>query len=154
MPENTFNVRVYGICIYNQGVLVTYEIHCGKMMTKFPGGGLQFGEGTVDCLRRECIEEFGQQVAVKELFYTTDFFQPSAFNNKQQVISIYYFISVPEPEKIPVTKRQYDFAELKEETQVFRWIPLNELSESDFTFPIEKKVTELLKKNVSRKFAD
>ena len=146
MPENIFNVRVYGICIYNQNVLVTDEIRYGKMITKFPGGGLQFGEGTIDCLKRECLEEFGQQVEVKELFYTTDFFQPSAFNGKQQVISIYYFISVSDPEKILVTKRQFHFPEEKEEVQTFRWIPLNNLSSENFTFPIEKKVAELLRK--------
>ena len=146
MYAGIFNVRVYGICIHNGNILVTDEIRYGKMITKFPGGGLQFGEGTADCLKRECIEEFGQKVEVKEHFYTTDFFQPSAFNDKQQVISIYYFISVPEPEKISVTKKTFDFPEAKEEAQTFRWIALKDLSENDFTFPIEKKVSLLLKK--------
>src|SRR6185295_2741602 len=101
MPtENVFNVRVYGICIHNARVLVTDEIRYGKMITKFPGGGLQFGEGTIDCLRRECFEEFYQRIDVMEHFYTTDFFQRSAFNDKQQVISVYYLIHIPEPEKI------------------------------------------------------
>jgi ADP-ribose pyrophosphatase YjhB (NUDIX family) len=146
MPENIFNVRVYGICIHDSKVLVTDEIRYGKMITKFPGGGLQFGEGTLECLKRECMEEFGQLVEVKEHFYTTDFFLPSAFNPKQQVISIYYFISVPEPDKIPVTKSKFDFAEVKEEAQTFRWVALSDLSEDEFTFPIEKKVAELLRK--------
>lgn len=148
MTENIFNVRVYGICIHNKNVLVTDEIRYGKMITKFPGGGLQFGEGTIDCLKRECLEEFGQQVEVNELFYTTDFFQPSAFNSRQQVISIYYFISIPQPEKIPVTQKQFEFPEVKEEAQTFRWISLKDLSENDFTFPIEKKVAELLRKKI------
>ena len=146
MSENIFNVRVYGICLHNKNVLVTDEIRYGKMITKFPGGGLQFGEGTIACLKRECVEEFGQHVEVKELFYTTDFFQPSAFNSKQQVISIYYLISVPHPEEIPVTKKQFNFPEAKEEAQTFRWISVEDSSEDDFTFPIEKKVAELLKK--------
>ena len=154
MPENIFNVRVYGICIHNKNVLVTDEIRYGKMITKFPGGGLQFGEGTVECLKRECLEEFGQAVVVKEHFYTTDFFQQSAFNEKQQVISIYYFISVPEPEKISVTQKRFDFPEEKEEAQTFRWIPLKDLSENDFTFPIEKKAAKMLMEKDSRRFAD
>ena len=145
MSENIFNVRVYGICIHEKNVLVSDEIRYGTMITKFPGGGLQFGEGTVECLKRECLEEFGQQVEVNEHFYTTDFFQPSAFNSKQQVISIYYFISVPEPEKISVTKNRFDFSEVKEEAQTFRWVALQDLSEDDFTFPIEKRVANLLK---------
>ena len=145
MPENIFNVRVYGICIHDNKVLVTDEIRYGKMITKFPGGGLQFGEGTVECLKRECFEEFGQAVEVTKHFYTTDFFQPSAFSSMQQVISIYYFIYVPEPEKIPVTKNQFEFPEAKEGAQTFRWITLSDLREEDFTFPIEKKVAELLR---------
>jgi ADP-ribose pyrophosphatase YjhB (NUDIX family) len=148
MPENIFNVRLYGICINNKNVLVTDEIRYEKMLTKFPGGGLQFGEGTIECLKRECFEEFYQQVEVKEHFYTTDFFQRSAFNAQQQIISIYYFITVPEPEKIPVTKKQFDFPEIKEEAQTFRWIALKDLSENDFTFPIDKKVAEMLRKNI------
>src|SRR4051812_1097228 len=85
MAENIFNVRVYGILINEQGqVLVTDEIHYGQRMTKFPGGGLQFGEGIVDCLKRECVEELGLEVNVQEHFYTTDFFQLSAFNPKHQ----------------------------------------------------------------------
>jgi len=148
MPSNNiYNVRVYGICIHDNNILVTDEIRYGKMITKFPGGGLQFGEGTVECLKRECAEEFGQNVEVTEHFYTTDFFQRSAFNEKQQVVSIYYFISIPEPEKIPVARKQFDFPAKKEGAQTFRWIPLKNLSEDDFTFPIEKKVAGLLIEN-------
>ncbi|HLG33953.1 MAG TPA: NUDIX domain-containing protein [Bacteroidia bacterium] len=144
MPENIFNVRVYGICIYQNNILVTDELRYGHRITKFPGGGLQFGEGAIECLKRECREEFGQEVDVTEHFYTTDFFQPSAFNSKQQVISIYYFITIPEPEQIPGAKKQFDFPEENEGAQIFRWIPLKDLNENNFTFPIERKVSQLL----------
>ena len=33
-------------------------------VTKFPGGGMEFGEGTIDCIKRECMEEFGEEVEV------------------------------------------------------------------------------------------
>src|SRR5689334_8908620 len=109
MPVNFFNIRVYGILIdEKKQVLVTDEIHYGQRMTKFPGGGLEFGEGTIDCLKRECLEELGYEVEVKEHFYTTDFFQQSAFNREQQVISIYYFISMKNPQSIPSTQVPFD----------------------------------------------
>ena len=147
MPENIFNVRVYGILINEQKqVLVTDEIHHGQRMTKFPGGGLDFGEGTIDCLKRECVEELGHEVDVNEHFYTTDFFQRSAFNEKQQVISIYYFISMKEPQNIPVTQMPFEFDREQEGAQIFRWIDLASISDNDFTFPIEKNVAELLRK--------
>jgi 8-oxo-dGTP diphosphatase len=150
MSENIFNVRVYGILINEQKqVLVTDEIHYGQRITKFPGGGLQFGEGTIDCLKRECMEELGREVEVREHFYTTDFFQRSAFNKKQQVISIYYFISIRESQNIPVTQKAFEFDSEQDGAQIFRWIDLALISENDFTFPIEKKVAELLRKKWS-----
>ncbi len=151
MSVNVFNIRVYGILIDDKKrVLVTDEIHYGQRMTKFPGGGLHFGEGITDCLKRECMEELGHDVEVEEHFYTTDFFQPSAFNPKHQVISIYYFISMKEPQQIPVRQTLFDFESEQEGAQIFRWIDLASISENDFTFPIEKKVAELLRKKMER----
>lgn len=149
MMENIFNVRVYGILINGQNqALVTDEIRYGRRITKFPGGGLQFGEGTVDCLKRECMEEFGHDVEVMEHFYTTDFFQRSAFNEKQQVISIYYFISMKEAENLKVRRDPFDFDAEKEGAQIFRWIDMSLISENDFTFPIDKQVARLLKERL------
>jgi len=99
-----FVVRVYGIC-YDQerGILVSDEFIYGQYICKFPGGGLQFGEGTIDCLKREMMEEAGQEFEVLEHFYTTDFFVPSAFDADVQVLSIYYFIRPLQPLKIKIS---------------------------------------------------
>lgn len=146
MPQNIFNVRVYGILINEHAqVLVTDEFRYGNRITKFPGGGLQFGEGTIDCLKRECLEELGRDIDVKEHFYTTDFFQRSAFNEKHQVISIYYFISMKDSQNIAVKQIPFDFDHEEEGAQTFRWLDLDSLSENDFTFPIEKRVAERLR---------
>ena len=57
MQINKFNIRVYGILINEQDqVLITDELIKGHKITKFPGGGLEFGEGTIDCIKREFIE--------------------------------------------------------------------------------------------------
>ncbi|MBL7727959.1 MAG: NUDIX domain-containing protein, partial [Dinghuibacter sp.] len=87
------NLRVYGILITEQKqVLVSDELIRGEQYTKFPGGGLEPGEGTRDCLKREFLEEMNLQVEVGSHIYTTDFFQPSAFHNNHQIISIYYYV--------------------------------------------------------------
>ena len=92
-----FNVRVYGILINDQRqVLVSDEFIRGEYYTKFPGGGLEFGEGTRDCLKREFKEEMDLEVEVGEHIYTTDYFQLSAFNPSHQIISIYYFANALE----------------------------------------------------------
>jgi hypothetical protein len=47
-----FNLRVYGIVINDKKqILVADEYIRGGFYTKFPGGGLEFGEGTRDCLK-------------------------------------------------------------------------------------------------------
>ena len=87
-----FNLRVYGIYINEQHqILVSDEYIRGQYFTKFPGGGVELGEGTRDCLKREFREEMNLKIEVEEHIYTTDFFQPSVFKNGDQIISIYYF---------------------------------------------------------------
>ena len=88
-----FNVRVYGVLLDEEKrLLVSDEFIRGQYITKLPGGGLEIGEGTRDCLQREFKEETGLDVKVGEHLYTTDFFQISAFNQKDQIISIYYHV--------------------------------------------------------------
>ena len=114
-------------------------------VTKFPGGGMEFGEGTIDCLRRECIEEFGEEVEVTGHYYTTDFFQVSAFNTEHQILSIYYRISCSNPERIKVSGKKFDFPEIKDNAQSLRWLEVELIGEEEFTFPIDKKVAEMLR---------
>jgi 8-oxo-dGTP diphosphatase len=107
-----FNLRVYGILLgENKEVLVADEFIRGKYYTKFPGGGLEFGEGTRDCLRREFKEEMDLDVQVTGHIYTTDYFQMSAFNPEHQIISIYYFVQALEPIKVPLRDCAFDFDE-------------------------------------------
>src|SRR3984957_15003342 len=107
-----FNLRVYGVLLGpNNEVLVSDEFIRGEYITKFPGGGLEFGEGTRDCLKREFKEELDLEVEVGEHIYTTDFFQMSAFNNQQQIISIYYYAKALEPIKAPLRTKPFDFDE-------------------------------------------
>ncbi|MEI8060472.1 MAG: NUDIX domain-containing protein, partial [Ferruginibacter sp.] len=71
-----FTIRVYGILINEKKqVLVSDELIRGMYITKFPGGGLELGEGTRDCLKREFMEEMGLTVEIGNHIYTTDFYQ-------------------------------------------------------------------------------
>jgi 8-oxo-dGTP diphosphatase len=150
MKESIFNIRVYGIFINsNKELLITDEFRLNMNMTKFPGGGLQYGEGPIDCLKRECREELGQEIEIIRHFYTTDYFQITmAVKDKRQMISIYYLINIPHPEKIKTAKIKFDFTQNIDGPQSFRWIPLTELSEDEFTFPIDKKVAGMIKQQV------
>jgi len=113
-------------------------------MTKFPGGGLKFGEGTIECLKREAVEEFGQPIEIIEHFYTLDYFQPALFYSEYQLISIYYFARLVEPVKFKVSDEPFDFPEMKNGNISFRWKNINELKEDDLTLPVDKKVAGML----------
>ncbi len=129
-----FNIRVYGIWICDGKILVNEEIIRGQKVIKFPGGGMDWGEGTIDCLKREWLEELGIDIEVIKHFYTTDFFQQSAFD-ESQVISIYYLISANMPDKIinqVANERTY-------------WMNIADICEDIFTLPIDRKVGAMLR---------
>jgi 8-oxo-dGTP diphosphatase len=147
-----FNIRVYGILLgENKEVLVSDEFIRGNYYTKFPGGGLEFGEGTRDCLKREFKEEMDLEVRITDHLYTTDFFQMSAFNPDHQIISIYYFVEALEPIKAPLRSKPFDFDEREMslyhqtgETETFRFIERDHFDESCITLPIDKVVARIL----------
>ena len=148
-----FNVRVYGVLVNDQKqVLVSDELIRGKQYTKFPGGGLEYGEGTRDCLRREFIEEMNLKVEVGEHVYTTDYFQLSAFNPDHQIISIYYLVRPLEEISVRLSTTAFDFDEKQmsvyeqnNETESFRFINWDDFSEESVTLPIDKIVAKMVK---------
>lgn len=146
-----FNIRVYGICIRENHLLVTDEYVMDTYMTKLPGGGLEYGEGPVECLKRECREEMGIEVTVTGHFYTTDFFQPTRFFKNTQLISIYYLFQLPENDDLKISEEKFDFEKGKNGSQSFRWIAIQNLKPDDMTFPIDKKVVKLIKFNFPTK---
>ena len=137
-----FVVRVYGIVLNEkEEVLVTDEYQMDMQMTKFPGGGLDFGEGTVDCLRREFREECnGQEIQNIRHFYTTDFFQEALFFTDKQLISVYYLTDLKNPVRFRISGKPFDFEKMENGSQSFRWIKLNNLKADDLSFPIDKFV--------------
>lgn len=137
-----YNLRVYGLLIKDKAVLVTDEHRCGMLMTKFPGGGLEKGEGLADCLIREFDEELRIRIKVEGFYYVNEFLQVSQFNPKDQLLSFYYFVSSVELLKIP---DPVPLNLLKAGEQSFRWVKLDELKEADFTFPIDRIVVRNLK---------
>jgi 8-oxo-dGTP pyrophosphatase MutT (NUDIX family) len=139
-------VRVYGILIdATHGLLVSDEFIRGNYYTKLPGGGLEFGEGTRDCLVREFKEETGLDVTIGNHIYTTDFYQPSAFRAGDQILSIYYYVHPISLEPLQTRAIAFDFkpdevADITGQAEHTRWIPLQQLSEADMSLPIDKIV--------------
>lgn len=138
-----FNVRVYGLLINNNNeVLLSDEFEYGQFFTKFPGGGLELGEGLIEALKREFVEECNVEVEIISHFYTTDFYEKSSFNDSQ-VISIYYLVSAKAELNLNFKERKFEFDD--NVNQSFRWVSLKELTEDDVTFKTDKAVVKLLK---------
>ena len=148
-----FNIRVYGILINEKKqVLVADEFIRGNYYTKFPGGGLELGEGTRDCLKREFMEEMNLNVEVGDHIYTTDFYQRSAFNPDHQIVSIYYYVKALEEITAPIRTKEFDFDERElaiyekvNEIETFRFIDWENFSADSVTLPIDKYVVNMLK---------
>ena len=152
-PPGSFNIRVYGVLVNEQKqVLVSDEYIRGNYYTKFPGGGLELGEGTRDCLKREFKEEMNLEVEIGEHLYTTDFYQESAFNPAHQIISIYYLVNALEEITVPLRAKEFDFDEQQMDvynktrvTETFRFIDWDNFSAENVTLPIDKIVAFMLK---------
>lgn len=138
-----FNIRVYGLLINEQNeLLLSDEFAAGVYFTKFPGGGLEFGEGLIDGLKREFIEECELEIEVISHFYTTDFFEKSSFNDSQ-VVSVYYLVKPLAPFTIAFKTAAFDFDDGKD--QSFRWLKLDAITADEVTFRTDKTVINLLK---------
>jgi ADP-ribose pyrophosphatase YjhB (NUDIX family) len=144
-----FTIRVYGLIINSaREILVSDEFQLNMKMTKFPGGGLNFGEGTVDCLKREILEECNQEIESIQHFYTTDFYQKALFWDNHQLISIYYLAKLKLPVMFKASEKPYDFSDLLNGNQSFRWVEIEKINPDEFTFPIDKHVALLLKEHI------
>ena len=144
------SLRVYGILKdSNNRVLLSDEFIRGDYFTKFPGGGLEIGEGTRDCLKREFKEETNLDVTIGEHIYTTDYYQVSAFNKDHQIVSVYYWVLVEEPIQLHTKTKAFDFtpeqvADVTASCEVNRWIEWDELDENSVSLPIDKIVVRMI----------
>jgi 8-oxo-dGTP diphosphatase len=134
---NRFTIRVYGIVINEKSdVLLCTEEKDTLRFTKFPGGGLEFGEGIIDCLIREFREELGREIKNISHYYTTENFQQSAFIPTDQLISIYF--------KADIDGSSVQQGEVNDGI-VFSWKPIHELDDDTLTFPVDRHIGKKLK---------
>lgn len=145
-----FNVRVYGLLYDRTGtfLLLSEETISGKKVVKFPGGGLRYGEGPEDCVVREFREETGAMVSVGEHFYTTGFFQPSAFGDNAQVISIYYLLQLQDR----ALEKSFVEGEIRgkeSNEERFFWKQVSRIGAEDFDLPIDQEVARRISKELT-----
>jgi len=147
-----FNIRVYLLLLdeTKTRILLSDEIIGGEFITKFPGGGLEYGEGILDCLHREAKEELGQGIEVIDHYYTTERFQRSRFKPEDQIICVYYQCQLEKNSagqrkpSFRVTDKKNDFVEMREREESFRWRLIESLCPEDLSLPLDREVTARL----------
>lgn len=144
-PIQEFNLRIYALIENDENaILVSDEIFQGKKLIKFPGGGMRIGEGTIDCLNREAMEEFGQEIEVIDHFYTTDYFIRTLFFETKQLIAIYYRVKFTKPIRFKISDHPFDFTGEVDGTQSFRWVEKKPENIEQFTFEVDRRVMKML----------
>lgn len=151
--NTVFTIRVYGILINEaRQVLVSDEYIRGDYITKFPGGGMELGEGTRGCLSREFMEELNLKVEVGEHIYTTDIYQQSAFNPAHQIVAIYYLVHALGPITVPLRSKPFEFdaAQLElykttKQIETVRLINWDDFSAGSVTLPLDKIAADMVK---------
>lgn len=130
---NSFNIRVYGLCVQDNKLLVLHEEYVGEKLTKLPGGGMEYGEGTIDCLKREFMEELNLSIKSVEHFYTQEDFVQSKFRENEQLLTIYYLVEVENIADLEIKINQIERVE---------WLPIG--NENPFELPVDRLVFEKL----------
>jgi len=142
-----FNLRVYGFIINpEQELLLSDEYEFGTFFTKFPGGGVKFGEGILDALKRELKEELNVEVRSSECLYFNDFYQESQFHEQTQITCFYYLVHCDTVSHLGKEKYLIPFHDPQEKQ---RWKKITELNSVDLSFPIDQKALEELKRKIN-----
>lgn len=135
-----FNIRVYGLCVEQGRILLSDEVRMGIHMTKFPGGGVEFGEGLEAALHREWMEELGVSIEVGEILYVNPFLQISAFHPDDEIIAMYFRVHLKGTIVGRLSEIPQDFDNRPGDQQVLRWELLEHLRPEALTFPIDQSL--------------
>ena len=132
------NIRVYATAIKDEKVLVLHEEYAGEQLMKLPGGGLEFGEGLLDCLHREFEEELNVKINILGHLYTQEDFVVSRFRDNEQLLTVYYLVEIID---------ENDFLIMDSCIEKTEWIPIN-TDENPFILPVDKIAFEKLKERL------
>lgn len=132
------NIRIYACAVKDKKVLVLFEEYAGDHLMKFPGGGLEYGEGVLDCLHREFEEELNAKIKIIDHLYTQENFLVSRFRENEQLLTIYYLVEIID---------DTEFVILDPCIEKIDWIPI-ESEDNPFPLPIDKIAYEKLKEKL------
>ena len=88
--ENKLRVRVCGICLENDKILLARHVISDENVIWIPpGGGLEFGENAKDGLKREFLEETGLIIKVGKFLCLNEYIE-----NKLHAIELFFITDI------------------------------------------------------------
>jgi 8-oxo-dGTP diphosphatase len=110
---------VYAIIFDNKGSVAAVRVPEGSFLI---GGGIEEGETHEECLKRECLEETGYDIEVKDFICKGNtYFYSEQLNVYHFLICYFYLAELKDKIKEPV-----------EEDHEFEWLAINEIEEKLF----------------------
>lgn len=122
------------IIIKDGSVLLTKNQHEDVLFYLFPGGGQEHGETLEDALKRECIEEIGQEIMIGELLHIREYIGKNHEHASydKDIHQVEFFFAC----KLASTQENHGQPTRPDDYQVgVEWIPLTELK----TIPVYPK---------------
>lgn len=130
---NGFNVRVYAVCVQDKQLFTLREVHGSWDIIKLPGGGLEYGEGPVDCLKREFKEELNLDIEVLDAFYIQESYVPSIMKDNRQIVLLYFEVSIINLEALQFNDKAIVSAQ---------WLPIT--ADCPLSLPVDKMMYKKL----------
>ncbi len=144
MPETVIRVRVAGIIIEDDSLLMVAHKKDDKVYWLLPGGGVDYGESLEESLKREFLEELNVNVSVGTVALVFDSIDPAG---SRHIINICFYCSYESGEyRLAEEKRLHDYKFVtKQEVNSFAmYPPVNE----DLTAILNKEDRDVYKREI------
>lgn len=122
-PNYIFNVRVTGLLIENDKILIVQQKLSQSREWSLPGGRLERGESLEQGLKRELKEETGLDVHIERLLYLCD------VNASDNTILHITFLLTRKGGEITLPTNEYDANPIHD----VRFVPIGELTDYGFS---------------------
>lgn len=129
--DPALKVRVSVIILRGERILLTRHRRDARFYWVLPGGGLEAGEGLVECAVREVREETGLDVKILRLLYIGEVLPPS---REKHVLNL-VFLGEVEPDQRLHPSRHWQSEEP-------HFVPLEDLASVDLYPPIAIEILE------------